>query len=204
LEEDLRQSRRKVRGLEEQLRGVQLSMKRSQDSRLALDKPAQAEVSRLTRENEALQDQCSALQRQLSEVHAQRQMHVEATLAAATSAMSLSDDYGAEGSAAQRAEIAKLQLENRDLGARVQLAESRAQQVAEQLRASEEKQRALCHDYLRPCLRELTVGPAQAENVYDHVRRWSQLKVVVPQTHDATPTKSSSRRRSNGIAKPMG
>ncbi|KAJ1771942.1 hypothetical protein GGF47_000267 [Coemansia sp. RSA 2524] len=194
-EEELKQARKKTREYEDQRRAVQLELKRAQASHRALDTASdREEIAILTNDNEALNDKCDALQRQLNDAHAQAQSHAEAALAAA-SAIDLDTSAAdvAYGSAAQRAEISKLKLESRDAEQRARLYEGNAQRLAEELEAEREKMRVLCHDYLRPHLRELTVGPAQAESVYDHVRRWSQLKVVVSGDQETTPTKRMSQ-----------
>ncbi|KAJ2801527.1 hypothetical protein H4R20_003632, partial [Coemansia guatemalensis] len=196
LQDELKQTRKKMRDFEEQRRVLQLEMKRSLASRLALDgKSDQADIARLTDENETLKDECDALMRQLDDARAQAHSHAEAALAAASS-IDLdgdADDDAAAGSAALRAETAKLKIECRDSQKQAELAEENVRQLQEELDTTREQMHRLCHDYLRPHLRELTVGPAQAEAVYDHVRRWSQLKVTVPAEEAGTPTKGNGR-----------
>ncbi|KAJ2780245.1 hypothetical protein H4R18_003557 [Coemansia javaensis] len=187
-EEELKQARKAIRDKDDQLRSLQREVTRFQDNRRALgDKDDQRELARLANENEALRDEIEAQSRRLE----------EALTAAAVSQLSLADD-GADadagaGSAAQRAEIAKLRLESRDYEQLAKVHEGRARDLAAELDKTRDQMRRLCRDYLRPRLRELTVGAAQAESVYDHVRRWSQLKVVVPAEEDATPTRAGRR-----------
>ncbi|KAJ2358560.1 hypothetical protein IWW50_003597 [Coemansia erecta] len=191
-DDELKQTRKRMREYEEQRRVLQIEMKHNQASHLALDsKSDRAEITRLTRETESLKDECDALQRQLSDARAQAQSHAEATLAAA-SAVDLDAAEDVYGSAAQRAEISSLRIECRDLDKRARMYEDYARDLAEKLETERGKMRALCHDNLRPIMREMTVGPTQAEAVYNNLRGWSQLKVVVPADPDTTPTKRSS------------
>ncbi|KAJ2843924.1 hypothetical protein IWW36_005376 [Coemansia brasiliensis] len=199
LEDELKQTRKKMREYEEQRRMMQRELKSSNANRAALmDTADHAELTRLTRENETLADECDSLQRQLTDARAQIQANAEATLAAATSAIDLNADRtdpdgdadDIYGSIAQRAEIAKLKLEVRDLEAMVRMHEDNARQLADKLEANREQMRTLCHDHLRPCLRELTVGPAQAESAFDQLRHWSRLNTTAYGS-DETPTKPS-------------
>ncbi|KAJ2614063.1 hypothetical protein H4S08_001899 [Coemansia sp. RSA 1365] len=196
LQDELKQTRKKMRDFEEQRRVLQLEMKRSLASRLALDgKSDQVDIARLTDENETLKDECDALQRQLEDARSQARSHAEAALAAVSS-IDLNDDANDDavaGSAALRAETAKLKIECRDAQKQAELAEENVRQLQEELDTTRDRLHRLCHDYLRPHLRELTVAPTQAEAVYDNVRRWSQLKIAVPAEETGTPTKSSGR-----------
>ncbi|KAI9476723.1 hypothetical protein LPJ78_001767 [Coemansia sp. RSA 989] len=209
LEDELKQTRKKMREYEEQRRMMQRELKSSNASRAALmDTADHAELSRLTRENETLADECDSLQRQLTDARAQLQANAEATLAAATSAIDLSagradpdgDADDVYGGVAQRAEIAKLKLEVRDLEAMVRMHEDNARQLADKLEANREQMRTLCHDHLRPCLRELTVGPAQAESAFNQLRHWSQLNAAA-YANDETPTKPSRHTNYLGTSK---
>ncbi|KAJ2083050.1 hypothetical protein H4R24_001089 [Coemansia sp. RSA 988] len=195
LQDELKQTRKKMRDFEEQRRVLQLEMKRSLASRLALDgKSDQADIARLTDENESLKDECDALLRQLDDARAQARSHAEATLAAVSSIdLDGVAEEDAAGCAALRAETAKLKIECHDSQKQAELAEENVRQLQEELVATRDEMRRLCHDYVRPNLRELTVGPAQAETVYDHLQRWSQLKVAVPAEESGTPTKGSGR-----------
>ncbi|KAJ1731571.1 hypothetical protein LPJ61_002470 [Coemansia biformis] len=193
LEETARRAEKKMRDYEEQRRVLQLEMKRMQENRLALHTTSdQAEIVRLADENETLKDNLDALQQQLVDARADAQAHAEAALTAISS-LKLDSDEEVEGSAAQRAEIARLKLECRDFEQQTKVHEASVRNLTEELEHSRSQMQRLCHDYLRPRLRELTVGAAQAESVYDHVRRWSQLKVVVPPEDETAPTKSSAR-----------
>ncbi|KAJ2717124.1 hypothetical protein H4R19_000209 [Coemansia spiralis] len=199
-EEELKRTEKKMRDVEEQRRALQLGMKRIQDSRLVLGgKGDQIEISKLTTENEALKDDVDTLRRQLDDLREEAHEDVEAAVAAVRS-LNIDRDEEPRGSAAQRAEIAQLQLECRDLEQQAQIREARVRRLDEDLTKTREQMHRLCHDYLRPRLREMTVGAAQAESVYDHVRRWSQLKVVVPAEDDATPTKSGPRHTTAQLA----
>ncbi|PIA18598.1 hypothetical protein COEREDRAFT_85075 [Coemansia reversa NRRL 1564] len=194
LQDELKQTRKKMRDFEEQRRVLQLEMKRSLASRLALGgKSDQVDIARLTEENETLKDECDAMQRQLEDARAQARSHAEAALAAVSS-IDLNDnanDDAVAGSAALRAETAKLKIECRDAQKQAELAEENVRQLQEELDTTRDRLHRLCHDYLRPHLRELTVAPTQAEAVYDNVRRWSQFKIAVPAEETGTPTKSN-------------
>ncbi|KAJ2157095.1 hypothetical protein GGF46_004747 [Coemansia sp. RSA 552] len=195
LQDELKQTGKRMREYQDQRRHLQTQMKHDRANRLALEsKGDQTEIARLTNENDTLRDDCDSLRRQLDDAHAQAAI-------AAVSAIDLgvdddddADSQDISGNTAQRAEIAKLKLECRDLQAQTRMHEETTRRLTEELDKSRDSMHRLCHDYLRPNLRELTVGPVQADSVDEHVRRWSQLKVVVP-TEDDTPTKNG---RGNG------
>ncbi|KAI8321664.1 hypothetical protein GQ54DRAFT_311577 [Martensiomyces pterosporus] len=186
VEDELKQTKKKMREYEEQRRLLQLELKQSLASRLAVDGGDRNEITRLVDENDTLKDECDALKRQLDDAQIQIRSQAEAALAAVNSIGTESEDEMG-GSAAQRAEISKLKLDCRDWQEQSRLLDDHVRKLGEELERSREQMYRFTHDFVRPYLRESTVGPTQAEAVCDQVRQWSQLQVVAPPQE--TPTK---------------
>ncbi|KAJ2513803.1 hypothetical protein GGI11_004290 [Coemansia sp. RSA 2049] len=202
LEEELKQTKKRMREYEEQRRTLQLEMKHSLSSSIiAGGKNSKDEIAQLLDENEALKDECDSLNRQLDGARDEIRAHTETALAAVGS-LDLDSDDDMGGSASQRAEIAKLKLECEDSRQQVKMFEEQVSGLTEELEKTRDQLHRLSHDMLRPYLRESTVAPTMAESVYDQIRQWSELKVVVPPANSSgnedqvTPTKSSGARNS--------
>ncbi|KAJ1664745.1 hypothetical protein IW140_002980 [Coemansia sp. RSA 1813] len=194
LEDELKQTKKRMREHEEQRRLLQLEMKHNMSSRMMADgKSSKDEIAQLIDENEALKDECDSLRRQVDDARDEIRTHTETALAAVSS-LNLESDEDMGGSSAQRAEIAKLKVECNDSKQQAKMLEEHVGGLTEELERSHEQLRRLCHDMVRPYLRESTVAPTMAESVFDQIRQWSELKVVVPPANNddrATPTKSS-------------
>ncbi|KAJ1902176.1 hypothetical protein LPJ81_003641 [Coemansia sp. IMI 209127] len=198
IEEELKQTKRRMREFEEKRRVLQLEMKHNLSSSIIADgkNSKDDEIAHLIDENEALKDECDSLRRQVDDARSEIQTHTESALAAVSS-LNLDTDEDMGGSVAQRAEIAKLKVECNDSKQQAKMLEEHVGGLTGELERSREQLRRLCHDMVRPYLRESTVAPTVAEAVYDQIRQWSDLKVEVPPAINAdetTPTKGSGAR----------
>ncbi|KAJ2089816.1 hypothetical protein IW138_003110 [Coemansia sp. RSA 986] len=144
-------------------------------------------------ENEGLKDECDSLRQQLDDSHNEIQAHTGTALSAVSS-LDLESDEDMGDSAVHYAEIAMLKVECKYSKQHAQILEEHVGGLTEELERSHEQLRQLCHDMVRPYLREATVAPTMAESVSEKTRQWSELKVVVPPANSndrTTPTKSS-------------